>query len=150
VSTHRLAGPADARLPAHLGFDGRHPRSHPEHVNRALSDAELQAYDAPYPSEAFKTGPRELPFLYPRDPRIPGAAENATAWETLSDWERPVLVAFSDGDFQSSARFRQMAGANGQAHLTIANAAHFLTEDEPDALADELLRFVAANPLPEP
>jgi len=81
-----------------------------------LSNDVCAAYDAPFPSEDYCAGARQL------------------------------LTAFSDGDastegwdavLQGTAR-----GAAGQAHCTIAGAGHFLQEDQGPALADVILGFL--------
>jgi haloalkane dehalogenase len=72
--------------------------------------------------------------------------ENKAAWKVLEAFDRPFLTAFSDqdpitrgGDAVMQAR---IAGARGQAHMTIANAGHFLQEDQPEAIADMIDAFI--------
>jgi haloalkane dehalogenase len=116
---------------------------------RPLTTAERAAYDAPFPDESHKAGARRFPALVPITPEHPSVAENTAAWTVLERFARPCLTAFSDGDpitrggereFQ-----RRIPGAQGQAHVTIADAGHFLQEDQPDAIAALLHRFTTAS-----
>ena len=115
---------------------------------RALTAAELAAYDAPFPDERHKAGARRFPTLVPVTPEHPSVAENRAAWEVLARFTRPCLTAFSDGDPVTRGGERafqeRIPGAAGQPHVTIENAGHFLQEDQPDAIADLLHRFVTA------
>src|SRR5579862_5134489 len=58
----------------------------------------LAAYDAPFPDESFKAGPRMMPTLVPTSPDDPASAANRAAWARLGAWDKPFLVAFSDRD----------------------------------------------------
>ena len=106
---------------------------------RQLSQAEIAAYDAPFPDDTFKAAARIFPTLVPTAADDPGGIANAAAWEVLSRFERPWLSAFSDSDPITAGGdkpFReQIPGAQGQQHATIAGAAHFLQEDAPSELA---------------
>ena len=106
------------------------------------------AYDAPYPDETFKAGPRAMPGLVPITPDDPAAEANRAAWVALSRWEKPFLVAFSDSDPITSAMAPVLAsvvpGAKGIQHPTIVGAGHFLQEDAGPALGAEIARFVGA------
>lgn len=106
---------------------------------RALTDAEVAAYDAPFPDESYKEGARQFPTLVPVTPEHASVAENLAAWKVLESFDRPVVTAFSDGDpvtrggeaaFQS-----RMPGAKGQPHATLKGG-HFLQEDSPDEIVD--------------
>jgi haloalkane dehalogenase len=105
------------------------------------------AYDAPYPDETFKAGPRAMPGLVPTRPDDPATEANRAAWATLARSAVPFLCAFSDSDPITAAMEpilrRTMPGAAGREHPTIAGAGHFLQEDAGPALATEVARFVA-------
>jgi hypothetical protein len=58
----------------------------------------VAAYNAPFPDESYKAGPRVMPALVPIRPDQAGAAENRAAWERLRTFERPFLTLFSDQD----------------------------------------------------
>src|SRR3954454_8925984 len=88
-----------------------------------LDPATIAAYDAPFPDESYKEGARQFPLLVPTSPDDPASPANRKAWETLSDFERPFLCAFSDGDpitrGADRALLEQIPGTKGQAHTTI-------------------------------
>jgi haloalkane dehalogenase len=115
-----------------------------------LAPGVVAAYDAPFPDDTFKEGARQFPMLVPTRPDDPAAAANRAAWETLRAYERPFLCAFSDSDPITRGADRQLRadipGAAGQAHTTITGGGHFLQEDEGEALAAVVARFVAATP----
>src|SRR3954470_15370582 len=63
-----------------------------------LPEAVRAAYDAPFPDEHFKAGPRVMPLLVPTAPDDPATEANRAAWQALTESPLPFLVAFSDGD----------------------------------------------------
>lgn len=113
---------------------------------RELSEAERNAYEAPYPDETFKAGARQFPALVPVKPEMASVAENIEAWKALERFDKPFLTAFSDQDpITRGADERLQAripGCKGQAHTTIMGGGHFLQEDQPDAIIDVLHRFI--------
>jgi haloalkane dehalogenase len=115
-----------------------------------LSDADRAAYDAPFPAEAAKAGPRAMPLLLPTAPDDPAAAANRTAWERLAAWPDPFLVAFSDGDPITGPMapvFRSVVPtAAGEPEVVLRGAGHFLQEDAGEALGDAIADFVARHP----
>ena len=64
----------------------------------ALTDAEADAYEAPFPDESYKAGSREFPGCVPIHEGMPSTQENAAAWEVLRRWEKPFLTAWGDLD----------------------------------------------------
>ena len=113
---------------------------------RQLSDAEVAAYDAPFPDETFKAGARAFPALVPIAPDAPGAADNRAAWAALAQFGKPFLTAFSDGDPITAGGERAfqsvVPGAEGQPHVTVKGGGHFLQEDRPEQLAALLSEFM--------
>ncbi len=63
-----------------------------------LPAAVRAGYDAPFPDESFKAGPRAMPTLVPTRPDDPAATANRAAWGALTRSDIPFLCAFSDGD----------------------------------------------------
>ena len=113
---------------------------------RGLDDATRAAYDAPFPDEASKVGPRVMPTLVPTRPDDPAAEANRAAWEVLTRWDKPFLTAFSDGDPITGAMApilrKLVPGAAGLDHPVIENAGHFLQEDAGAALGRVVAAFV--------
>jgi haloalkane dehalogenase len=107
---------------------------------RELSQEELGAYDAPFPDESFKSGARQFPLLVPISPDDPAAPANRAAWEVLKAFEKPFVCAFGDSDPVTkggdAVLIKEIPGAAGQPHETIANAAHFIQEDAGPRLAE--------------
>lgn len=114
---------------------------------RELSQAEIDAYEAPYPDESYKAGARIFPALVPVRADVPSVAENLAAWKVLEAFDKPFLTAFSDQDpitRGGDERFRtRVPGAKGQEHVTIKSGGHFLQEDQPEEIAALLDAFIA-------
>lgn len=100
---------------------------------RGLSDAEIAAYDAPFPDETYKAGARAFPVLVPITPDDPAAPANRAAWEVLDKWEKPFLTSFADKDMIMKGAEKifqkRVPGCQGQDHFIVENAGHFLQED---------------------
>jgi haloalkane dehalogenase len=114
-----------------------------------LSPGVLAAYDAPFPDESFKAGPRAMPELVPYRPDNPASEANRAAWRVLSASRTPVLVAFSDQDpitgGMAPVLRRALPGALGREHPVVAGAGHFLQEDAGPELARAVAAFVATS-----
>ncbi|MEQ8802205.1 haloalkane dehalogenase [Haliea sp.] len=104
-----------------------------------LSDAVRAAYDAPFPTPAYKAAALEFPSLIPIREDMPGVAENRRTWRLLEQWQKPFVTAFSDSDPATAAWAdvfrRRIPGARGHGHTVIRNAGHFLQEEQGPALA---------------
>jgi haloalkane dehalogenase len=115
----------------------------------ALAEEVLAAYEAPFPDESFKAGPRAMPTLVPTRPDDPASAANRAAWQRLAAWDKPFLVAFSDSDPITGAMGptlqRTVPGAAGLNHPVIKNAGHFLQEDAGERLGAVIADFVRAT-----
>ncbi|HXW34107.1 MAG TPA: haloalkane dehalogenase [Acidimicrobiales bacterium] len=117
--------------------------------NHKFSDEVVAAYDAPFPDESYKEGARQFPLLVPSRPNDPASEANRRAWQSLSEFERPFLCAFSDGDAITRGADRRfldlVPGTKGQDHTTIKDAGHFLQEDQPEVLASAVRDFIHLN-----
>jgi haloalkane dehalogenase len=117
---------------------------------RGMSDEVRAAYDAPFPTEESKAGPRAMPDLVPVRPDDPASEANRAAWARLGEWTRPFLTAFSDSDpitgGMEAILVDHVPGARGLDHPTIANAGHFLQEDAGDELGRAIASFMATPP----
>jgi haloalkane dehalogenase len=105
---------------------------------RNLTEAEVAAYDAPFPDESYKEGARQFPMLVPVSSKHASVAENQAAWKVLERFDKPFVTAFSDGDAVTrggeKAFQERVPGAKDQPHVTLGGG-HFLQEDSPDAIA---------------
>lgn len=116
---------------------------------RGLTDAAKAAYDAPFPDERSKAGPRALPDLIPQRPDDPASDLNRAAWRTIAKLDKPFLVAFSDSDPITAASrevfIDRIGGAGGLDHPVIGSAGHFLQEDAGPEIAAVVDRFIAGT-----
>jgi haloalkane dehalogenase len=85
----------------------------------------------------------------PIRPDNPATQANRAAWSVFEQWTKPLLTAFSDSDpitAGAELRFQQsIPGAQGQPHVTIAGAGHFLQEQAPEQLADVTIALMRNN-----
>lgn len=105
-----------------------------------LSDVTMAAYDAPFPTDEYKAGARVFPSLVPASPDDPEAQPNREAWAVLAGFHKPVVTAFGDSDPVTAgvdrAFHKLVAGARDQPHTTVADAGHFIQEDQPAQLVE--------------
>lgn len=114
-------------------------------VVHKLRPAIIAAFDAPYPDESYKTGPRRFPMILPIMPDDPAAIANGEAWKVLAGWRKPVLTLFS-ASFAGTAMgpegmLNHLPGARGQPHALLEHANFYITEDQPDELARRIADF---------
>ncbi len=117
-------------------------------TRRKLSAAERAAYDAPFPSSAYKAGTRAFPRLVPASPDDPAAPACRAAWERLGRWEKPFLTFFGAGDPILGRADRPLQehipGCQGQPHQRV-RAGHFLQEDVGAEWAQAILDWLRLN-----
>ena len=110
-----------------------------------LTDAELDAYRAPFPDERYNAGPRVMPTLVRSQ-----QTTNRKAWKVLAKFDKPFLTTFSDRDPVTKGGEKvfqkRVLGAKGQPHTIIKGAGHFLQEDASGELAALINRLIVANP----
>ncbi len=111
-------------------------------TRRGLSDAEVAAYDAPFPDGRYKAGARIFPSFVPLGPNI-ALPDQLKAWKVLESWDKPFLCCFSDSDpitRGGEALFvGRVPGTAGQPHRTLKGG-HFIQEDDPAGFADCILK----------
>ena len=109
----------------------------------------VAAYDSPFPSARYKAGARAFPKLVPITPNDPASDANGNAWEIFKQWTKPFLTTFSNRDPIMRGGEKQwqksVPGAQGQEHVIIRNAGHFLQEDEGPQIAEVLIRFISRD-----
>jgi haloalkane dehalogenase len=108
-----------------------------------LSPAARAASDAPFPTRAYKAGPRVMPALVPIRPDDPAVPANRAAWATLARWRKPFLTLFGAHDPILGAADRilqqHIPGAAGQPHERLSGG-HFIQEDCGEELARTIVR----------
>ncbi len=110
----------------------------------------LAAYDAPFPDERYKTGPRRFPLIVPIDDADTAAPDNKAAWQALAGFDKPVLTIYSRM-FAGSASLGpapiigHIPGAIGQPHALIDDASFYIVDDAPEELARRTLAFIEAR-----
>lgn len=102
-------------------------------TKRGLSDAEIAAYDAPFPNASFKAGARIFPSFVPFENNV-AVPDQKRAWEIFDKWDKPFLCCFSDQDKITrggESRFiGRVPGTEGQNHRALSGG-HFIQEDDP-------------------
>lgn len=97
-----------------------------------LSDAEVAAYDAPFPDARYKAGVRAFPELVPDSDNAPGAAisrETGTFWSERWSGESFMAIGMQDpvlGPPAMMALHRQIRGCPPP--LQVAEGGHFVQE----------------------
>jgi haloalkane dehalogenase len=111
-----------------------------------LSEAEIAAYDAPFPDDSYKAGARIFPTLVPTSTHDPESPANIAAWKVLEQWHKPFVCCFSDSDpitgGGDAAFLKRVPGAKGQPHITATNAHHFFQEDASEQLSQLLIDVI--------
>jgi haloalkane dehalogenase len=112
-----------------------------------LSEEELAAYDAPFPSRIFMGGPRAFPGLVNQ---LPGVTD--AAWEGLGEFEKPFLTIWGGNDPGNLGRpaiqqalLDHVPGSEGWDHVRLPEASHFLQDDQGEEIARRVNEFIAAT-----
>lgn len=110
-------------------------------TKRSLSDAEVAAYDAPFPTSAYKAAARIFPSFVPFEGNA-AVPDQKRAWAVFERWNKPFLCCFSDADpitRGGDALFiGRVPGTAGQPHATLSGG-HFIQEDDPQGFAARIL-----------
>jgi len=113
-----------------------------------LTDAEMDAYRSPFPSDEFKAGARQFPLLVPTKPDDPAAAANRQAWQVLRRWKKPALMCFSDADpiMRGGEKpfLKLVPGTQGQPHVTLSGR-HFIQEEDGENWARAVVAWMQAS-----
>lgn len=117
-------------------------------TRRDLAQEERRAYDAPFPSAAYKAGARAFPALVPTQPDDPAAPANRKAWEVLEAWTKPFLTTFSSGDpiTRGADKWlrKKIPGCADMPHQTLRGG-HFLQEDSGPEFATAVNELIAST-----
>ncbi|MDX6615290.1 MAG: haloalkane dehalogenase [Solirubrobacterales bacterium] len=109
----------------------------------------VAAYEAPFPNPESKAGAAAFPLLVPTSEDEPMAVQQRALADELSRWEKPALVALSDGDPvypfpKAGLRFTDLIPSASE-QSRIESAAHFLQEDAGEKIAAEILSFLTKS-----
>ncbi len=110
-----------------------------------LADDVVAGYDTPFPVPESKTGMLRFPELVAISPDHPSTAAMQRVRDAMAHWERPTLVLFSDSDPIFSPQVGERIAKLIPGALppeTISGAGHFLQEDQGEAIAQRILRFL--------
>ena len=111
----------------------------------SLSEAEIAAYRAPFPSNEYKEGARQFPVLVPASPDDPAAEDNRSAWQSLMQWDKPALMCFSDSDPITAGADRPflklVPGTRNQPHITLRGS-HFIQEEDGETWAKAVVEWM--------
>ena len=111
-----------------------------------LSEAEIQAYRAPFPGDEFKAGARQFPMLVPTEPDDPASEDNRRAWKQLMQWEKPALMCFSDADPIMAGGdkpfLKLVPGTHDQPHVTLKGR-HFIQEEDGENWARAIVSWIS-------
>jgi pimeloyl-ACP methyl ester carboxylesterase len=113
-----------------------------------LTEAQLAAYNAPFPAPIYRGGPRAFPSM------VAGIeTQNAPAYEALGRFDRPFMFLGGDSDPRQGSVENQnkwtthVPGALGQPHKRY-DAGHFIQEDVGEEMAAHVVEFIQSNPIP--
>jgi haloalkane dehalogenase len=110
-------------------------------TRRALSAAEIAAYDAPFPNSRYKAGARIFPSFVPFENNV-ALPDQKRAWAVFDQWDKPFLCCFADQDSITrggEGRFiGRVPGTAGQAHRSLKGG-HFIQEDDPHGFSQAIL-----------
>jgi haloalkane dehalogenase len=109
-----------------------------------LSEEEIRAYEAPYPTGEYKAGAHVFPYLIPTQ-----LAENEEYWvEVFEKWDKPFLVAFG-GDERITARMKDdfMTRIPNPTEITLEGVGHFCQEEVGPQLAEVMNDLIAGRPV---
>ena len=111
----------------------------------SLSEAEIAAYRAPFPSNDYKEGARQFPMLVPASPDDPAAEDNRSAWQALMQWDKPALMCFADSDPITAGADRPflklVPGTRNQPHITLKGS-HFIQEEDGETWATAVVKWI--------
>ena len=122
-------------------------------LNAPLSPTEIYGYYAPWPDLTYKMAIRAFPEMVPDDTARPEAIANNTAWTFMESYQKPFMTIFGQADLNIFTARRdfieRVPGAYGQPQPQL-NVTHYAPEDDPVAVADEMIKFLDDVYYPDP
>ncbi len=114
-----------------------------EGVKREFLELERAGFDAPFPDEAHKAGPKQFPWMHPVILEGPEAEAYQQAWTAMAKWQKPFLMLSCEGEARNAEVMQKhIPGAAGQPHQSLTGCSFFLQEDKSPELASALIEFV--------
>jgi len=111
-------------------------------------DEVIRGYDAPYPSISSKAGARAFPLMLPLSPDAAGAAEGRRVLDVMREDHRPALLLWADSDpvlpVQTGERLAATLGLDPP--VVIAEAGHFLQEDQGPLIGEHIAEWLRSRP----
>jgi haloalkane dehalogenase len=107
-----------------------------------LSEEQIRAYEAPYPTGKYKAGAHVLAYLIPT--QLP---ENEKYWvDVYEKWDKPFLVAFG-GEERITIRMKDdfMTRIPNPTEVTLKGVGHFCQEEAGPELATLINGFIAGK-----
>jgi haloalkane dehalogenase len=113
-------------------------------LKRTITEEELRAYAAPFPSKEYQAGALAFPRLVPTRPDQAGAYDNRAAIEKLKTLDLPVFLPWADGDPITAPAEKALRSVfkNCAPPVTIKDAGHFIQEDAGEELAEAILKWI--------
>jgi haloalkane dehalogenase len=106
------------------------------------------AYDAPFPDERYKAGPRSFPTLIPTRPDHPSAQALRESRALLSTSTIPFLTIYGERDpirGTADGMFHTLVpGASSQPHVRLVDAGHNAPEDAGETFGVIIRDFAAS------
>ena len=106
-----------------------------------------KAMEAPFPSPAYKMGPRAMPSQVPTLPDQSLEAQKK-AWEFFAKFKKPFLCVGAGNDPVTNGFEKQwldtVPGTSGQPHTNIGGG-HFFQWQKAEKLSGILAEFIRAN-----
>ncbi|MDG2501443.1 MAG: haloalkane dehalogenase [Porticoccaceae bacterium] len=110
-----------------------------------------RAYEAPFPSPAYKMGPRAMPSQVPTIPDQSLEAQKK-AWEFFEKFKKPFLCVGAGNDPITNGFEKiwlsKVPGTKGQPH-TMIGGGHFFQWAKAEKLSALLAEFIEQNPTPK-
>lgn len=114
---------------------------------RQMTEAEAQAYDAPFPTPEAKAGAVAWPLMIPMTPDDPVAKAMRDTRERLQSWAKPALVLFAPDDPILGAAHSFFSDliptVTDATTVMVDEASHFLQEEQGPLLAQHIRDFIS-------
>jgi len=113
-------------------------------LQRKMSDAEYDAYGAPFPSKEYGRGNLVFPRLVPIRPDHPGTCDNLNAIEKLKQLDIPAFLLWGDKDDITRLGVYSLKSIFKKANdpVIIPGAGHFIQEDAGEDVAARITEWM--------